>query len=241
MHYSKPIPLASALTLLVFTATPLPLLAQPVRIERGHVDIGFAYEDNSWDAHIHDETTDQEHSPNEAVLVIGSKAASRVPTDARFSFLGAPGRSIHVLPQIEDENLPFLGLAAEEIEPGVFAENKLRVDLLGINGPGHFFLYRTSGVTATPTISYDTSNGISPEDTVNLLAGGHQDFSWAFTSPGDYTLVLQASGTLVEGARFVASAPVDVRFHVVPEPAPVLLLMLGLGLVLGRKLTLPRQ
>ncbi len=199
-------------------ATPTVAVAQtPVGL--GHVDVGVAFEDGAWDLHIHDETTDTEYEPEEAVLVVRDAARTVVPTDERFAFLGAAGAPIWVLPQVEDERLLFLGLAAEEIEDGVFADNRVRVTLKQVQGPGHFFLYSTSGVTGAPDVRMNSRDGLSDSvDFADVPAGGHRDFNWAFTAPGTYAIAFEASGTLVDGGQAVSSGPVTYTFQVEPQP-----------------------
>lgn len=185
----------------------------------GHVDVGIAFEDGEWDLHIHDETTDTEYEPDEAVLVVRAAALTAVPADERFSFLGAAGAPLWVLPQVENEQLLFLGLGAEEIEAGVFTGNRVRVTLKQVQGPGHFFLYSTSGVTGAPGVRMNSRDGVSDTaDFAEISAGGHQDFNWAFSAPGTYAITFEASGTLVEGGQAVASGPVTYTFQVEPRP-----------------------
>lgn len=192
--------------------------AQPAILTNQHADIGVAFENGEFEPHVHDETNDTEYAPGDAVLQVGPASASLVPADSRFSFLGTAGSRIYVLPQIQNPSLLFLGLAAEEIETGVFTEDRIRLDLKRVQGPGDFFLYSTSGVLGNPSVSYNSRDGISAADSAVLLAGGHTDFNWAFSQPGDYKLTVEASGTLVDGGQLLRSAEVDFHFQVIPEP-----------------------
>jgi surface-anchored protein len=201
--------------------------AQPA-LSSGHVDIGLAYADGAWDLHIHDETTNIEYAPNEARLQLKASAATTAPADPRFSFLGTPGSPLWLLPQLENPDLLFLGLAAEEIGSGAFTGDQMRMTLKAATGPGNFFLYSTSGVTGVPDVRMNTSDGIADaSDFATVLAGGHTDYNWAFTAPGNYTLTFEASGNLVAGNLFTASGPVDYSFEVVPEPGTVALISIG--------------
>lgn len=195
------------------------LAAAQTPVGLGHVDVGVAFEDGAWDLHIHDETTDTEYEPDEAVLVVREAARTAVPADERFAFLGAAGAPLWVLPQVEDERLLFLGLAAEEVDKGVFRGDQIRVTLKQVQGPGHFFLYSTSGVTGAPDVRMNSRDGLSDgADFADLLAGGHQDFNWAFTAPGTYAITFEASGTLVDGGQALSSGPVTYTFQVEPQP-----------------------
>jgi surface-anchored protein len=188
-------------------------------ISSGHVDIGIAYENGEWDLHIHDETIDQEYEPDAATLTVKSVAETTVPGDARFAFLGESGTPIWVLPQVEDENLLFLGIAAEEIEDGVFVGDQVRMTLKSVSGPGHFFVYSTGGAGGDPEVRMNSRDGISDtNDFAVVLAGGHSDYNWAFTAPGVYQIGFQASGTLVAGNQAISSGAVTYTFEVMaPE------------------------
>ncbi len=185
----------------------------------GHVDIGIAFEQGAWDLHIHDETIDQEYEPNGVMLVVRHAARTTIPSDARFAFLGTPGAPLWLLPQVENENLLFLGLAAEEIPDGVFVGNRVKMTLKQVQGPGHLFVYGTGGVTGDPVVRMNSRDGLSDaSDFADVLTGGHTDYNWAFTAPGTYTVMFEATGTLVTGNQAVASGPIPYTFIVEPEP-----------------------
>ena len=215
------LPLALALS-----AFPLQSLAQPV-LTSGHVDLGVAFEDDSFDLHIHDGESDTEYSADEAILQVGTAARTTVPGDARYSFLGVPGSDTYVLPQVESAELLFLGIGAEEIEGGIFRGDQITFTLRGVSGPGPFSLYSVDGF-GSPSVFMNSADGVGPGESVILNAGSHSDFNWAFGAPGDYTLSFEASGTLVGGGE-VFSGPVDYSFSVVPEPSTWALLGLGLA------------
>lgn len=203
--------------------------AQPAVISSGHIDLGIAFEDGAFDLHIHDETSGMEYAPDEAILRVGANAHAVVPNDARFGFLGTAGASIWILPQNPDPHLPFLGIAAEEVESGLFAGDFLTLTLKGVNGPGDFILYRTSGILGNPTIAMNSRDGISDEtDSTIAPVGAHTDYNWAFTAPGNYTLTFEAGGTLAGEDAPIASGPVDYTFQVIPEPGTASLIAFGL-------------
>lgn len=199
-------------------------------LRSGHIDVGIAYEDGAFELHIHDESTDTEYTPDAAILQLGAPSRRTVPNDPRFGFLGAPGSPVWLLSQVEEPNLIFLGLAAEEVESGVFVGDSLRMSLRAVNGPGNFLLYSTGGVTGNPDIRMNSADGISEDDFANVAAGGHTDYNWAFTAPGSYTVAFEASGTLT-GVGVVGSGPVSYQFQVVPEPATIALFASGAAML----------
>ena len=219
--------LAKAILTLLASTTQQTPIAQPAILSNQHADIGVGYEDGRLIPHVHDESSDMEHKPSEALLQVGIESATVVPADARFSFLGTPGSRIFLLPQNQHPNLLFLGLAAEEIEKGVFDGDAIRLNLRSVKGPGDFYLYRTSGILGNPVITFNSSDGLSSEDSVLVPAGSHSDFNWAFTQPGDYSISIDATGILAADRSAISSGNVDFHFQVIPEPDSWLLFMLG--------------
>lgn len=204
-------------------------------LRSGHMDLGVVYEAGQLHLHLHahdPEPDGTEYGPVEAVVEAGLAAQTTVPANPLFSFLGAPGDTVYILPTIENPALPFLGLAAEEIAPGLFVGNVLTLTLTGATGPGEFALF-TVDAFGNPTVHMNTRDGVDANDKTTLLAGSHGHANWAFSAPGDYDLTFVASGTL-EGGGPVSSEPGTFRFTVVPEPRTAALFVLGTVLLLGR-------
>ncbi|HMP82093.1 MAG TPA: choice-of-anchor M domain-containing protein [Verrucomicrobiota bacterium] len=219
-----PLALAALMTTGVSTQAQTP-------ITEGHVDIGIAYEDGSWDLHVHDEENDIEYEPVDAVLVVGPAGQATVPAGSQWSFLGTTGSAYWQLPDSDTPGLPFLGIGAEEIGGGVFVDDLITLTLTGWSGPGNFSLFTVDEFGDLATLWMGTHDGISAADAIQVLAGGHSHYVWAFTQPGDYTLTFEASGTLVAGNTFTSSGGVDYQFQVIPEPGIATLLGLGVACV----------
>lgn len=198
------------------TATAAPEDAgSRVVLSQGHVDIvGVAFEDGEFNVHVHDETTEpgQERDPSEVLFHVKPEARIAVPADPAYQFLGSPGAPVWVLPQEPDEDLLFAGLGTEELEPGVFRGDQVRVHLLGVRGPGQFSLF-TVDAQGAPNVLWDSGNGLP--DTLVLPVGSHQHANWAFEAEGDYTLYVLVSGRLTSGEH-VWSDVVAYRFRVGP-------------------------
>ncbi|MBM3847083.1 MAG: PEP-CTERM sorting domain-containing protein [Verrucomicrobia bacterium] len=197
-------------------------------ISTGHVDIGVAYEDGGWDLHVHNEDTDTEYEPGEAILQLGSSTLTSIPADSRFSFLGTSGSPIYLLSSLGNPNQILLGVAAEEVEPGVFVNDSLKLTLTAFSGPGAFHAYRVDGLTGNPLRAVSAANGMpdAVHHVFDVLAQGHQDYNWAFTEQGDYKLTFRASGDLAGGGSSM-SDEVVYQFQVVPEPSTLSLAALG--------------
>lgn len=195
----------------------LGFIARPAtRLDHGHTDAGLAYEDGEFEFHIHDEENDVEYGVNEAVLAVGTAAELTIPDEVAYSFLGRAGYSTWVLPATESEELLFLGLAAEEIETGIFVNDQIRIELVFVQGNGDFALYSIDGL-GNPVIHMNTADGYDDQDAFVVQAGSHQHLNWAFSAPGTYRVGFRARATLVEGNTGIES---DVAYYafIVPEP-----------------------
>jgi surface-anchored protein len=199
----------------------------------GHADVGVNYKSGAWDLHVHHDELG-EFDPADVILGVDIVAASNsVPAGPQWSFLGNPGDPVWILPQTFNSALLFLGLGAEELASGIFAGDQVTLTLKAVNGPGNFALYQT-GMFGSPTVLMNSGDGITAADAITLTAGSHQHANWAFTAPGLYGIILEASGTLVGGGGFTSSGDVTYWFEVavVPEPGSLALLLLGgFGLV----------
>jgi surface-anchored protein len=209
--YRAVLPVAAvlALTALAVPATAAPC---PVELDHGHVDvIGIAYEDGALDVHVHDEETNTEYDPADVRLVAKPTSGTTVPDDPAYSFLGKPGEPVWILPQVQDPDLLFAGIAAEEIEPGIFTGDTLDVDILQVTGPAGFSVFTTDGVGA-PTVLVDSGDGLP--DRTTSEAGGHKHVNWAFEAPGTYTVKVRASGTVADTGQKVQSRVETYTFEV---------------------------
>ncbi|HVY72036.1 MAG TPA: choice-of-anchor M domain-containing protein, partial [Verrucomicrobiae bacterium] len=184
----------------------------------GHTDIALEYAatNNTWDLHLGQDATGVELAASEVLLKARAGAKTTVPADAKFGFLGAAGSPVWILPQTQNENLLYLGYGGDDIPDGVFVGNQVRVTLKSVTGPGDFFSYKTD-TFGNPVVYFNTRDGVSTNDTITVQAGGDAHLNWAFTAPGVYTMVIEASGTLAAGNQATSSGPVAYTFTVVPE------------------------
>lgn len=172
-------------TTVAVTATPAHASgARDVVLNLGHVDvIGVAFEDGVLDLHVHDEENDIEYAPEEVTVQALPAAETIVPADPAFAFLGEAGDPVWILPQLEDPELIFAGLATEEIEPGALANDQVRV-AVAVFGPGEVALYTEDELGLPLDIFFDTDDG--QPNRFTLPAGAHVHANWAFSEPGDY-------------------------------------------------------
>lgn len=204
------LPLAAAIA---FSGAGLPATAAPlVELDRGHVDVvGIGYENGVLDLHVHDDESGTEYSPAQVRLVARPGARTTVAEDPAYGFLGAPGADVWVLPQVQDPELLWPGIGAEEVAAGTFAGDSLRVDVLSVCGPGDVSVFTTDAF-GTPTVLVDSGNGLP--DRVNTSAGAHLHANWAFEAAGDYTVQIRVSGVLASTGRRISSAVETYSFRV---------------------------
>ncbi len=201
--------LLPGLVSVALAAGVVPAAATPVVVlSQGHVDaVDVHYEDGELELHVHDETVDPsvERDPAEVVFRVLPGARTTVPADPAYRFLGSPGAPVWVLPQEQVPGLLWPGLSTEEIEPGVFAGDRVTLTLWRVRGPGALSVFTTDAFGA-PTVLADSGDGTP--DRLTLATGGHQHVNWGFTRPGTYKAVVQASGTLADGTRVVSDPAV---------------------------------
>jgi surface-anchored protein len=230
---------AAAFSLTALTALPAAAQIGPgtPRLTTEHVDIAIGFSGGTWDLHLHDEDNNLEIEPDEAVLFAGPAALRSRPAGSQFDFLGVPaGSNIWVLPQGQNPLLLFLGIAGEEIAPGIFQNNQVTLSLVAVNGPGQFSVWQTDAF-GDPVVRMATANGITAGDSLPVAVGGHDHYNFGFTARGLYEVQFEAFGTLAATGARSASGPVTYYFEVdplpassaAPEPASLLLLTAGIG------------
>jgi surface-anchored protein len=210
--------LTAALTasvVLATTARTAPAHASTlVVLEKGHVDVvDVEFEAGEFELLVHDETVEPavEREPDEVLFRALPGSQTTVPADPAFSFLGAPGAPVWVLPQQDNPDLLFAGLSTEELEPGVFTADSVTVKLRGVFGPGRFSFFVEDAV-GQPQVLFNSGDGLP--DAFPLAIGTHQHANWAFTKKGTYVLILQVSATLAATGETVRSDSVPYLFKV---------------------------
>jgi surface-anchored protein len=170
-------------------------------LKRDHADIGLAYEEDELHLHVHDHENEVEYHPDEALLFVGMEAIVNrdgPAADPAYDFLGVNvGESLFVLPEVENIDLLFLGIGGEEIPAGTFQNGSAQLRLVAVNGPGHFSIWK-SGSTA-PQVAMATSNGVTSEDNLSILEGGHSHYNYGFSKKGNYEVTFLASATRADG------------------------------------------
>lgn len=202
--------LASGAATAALLAATQPAQASLVTFSSGHIDlVDIAYEAGELELGVHDEDNDVEHPTDEVKIVVKQQAEVTVPNDPAFDFLGTPGVStVWILPQIQDTDLVWPGVATEEVEAGVFTDDELTLAMQSVSGPGELALY-TENAVGQPNVLVDSGAGLP--GTIALNAGDHQHYSWAFDRAGTYCVTFSATGTLADTGQQVSSEAVTLR------------------------------
>ena len=135
-----------------------------------------------------------ERDPATVELVVKNAAKTTVPNSSAYSFLGAPGDPVWILPQTQNANLLWPGWNATDVPGGTFQSNTLQMSMTSVTG-GELAIYSTG--LGGPTVLFDNGNGLP--DTRPLAVGAHTHANWAFSSAGTYTVTFRVSGTLTNG------------------------------------------
>lgn len=213
-------------------------------LDHGDVEgVGYSLLPNGkWDLYIHDLLHGVEYAPDAAIVRVLDTARTQVPANSNYSFLGAPGAPVWLLPQSQDEALALgvvsLGHTAQTIAPGTFTGDiTLRLTALtftpepGVSAAGHFALF-TNDALGVPTVLFDSRDGFSAGDATAIAAGEHRHFNWAFSQPGLYKLTYQASATRA-GSATPATDTKTFLYRVRSADAPLTLWSVGETLVVN--------
>lgn len=236
----------------------LPSVASAALFTSGHADViavGYVDEDTpgvfEFEPHIHAEgaiidgvlVPDAEFEPGEITTVVPQSTfdywttSGGRPAGNAWDPIGvAAGESFWFLPQSNSGpagaatlGAPFAGIGTEELAASDWSTD-ITITLDSVSGPGDFAMY-LDGIN--PFFAMSTADGIDGTDAINIAAGNHEHYNWAFTAPGVYDVGVTISGTHVTDEAKTASA--TFQFQVVPEPSTALFGILSAGLLFRRR------
>jgi surface-anchored protein len=209
----------AALTLVVGAAAAAD--DRPYVLSEGHVDMfEVTYDDDidglrlqvKDDTGLYDSTT-QFRAPEDVTIGVAADAAATevpegLPPD--YAFVGDPGDTIYLLPQVEAPGLPWPGWSTERLmstlPPGVDLPDtgdavQLSVD---IDGPGDVHTYMSGAAGNVINHYLDTTDG--GPDIIPMTRNTHAHTEWIFTELGNYTLTVTPTATTVRGDVLSAEA-----------------------------------
>jgi len=190
----------------------------PVVLATEHVDLRIRYQPEATPmleivATNDDARPPVDHPATHCVLQAADFARLELPAD--LPPLGAAGDPIWVLPASQREGLLYLGMSAEGNPFGVF-DGPLEIRLLGVDGPGHFFLWQAE--LGGLQFWMNSRDGLRPDDAFRQSVGGHSHFDWGFSTSGVYRLTFQAIARRLGETTNIVSDPTVFTFHILPLP-----------------------
>lgn len=184
-----------------------------VVLSAGHADLAPLLLDEEWVLRINDDTDVPRswRDPEDVVFAVSNAALLTVPDDDAFSFLNMPpGTDVHVVPQVEQPGVVWLGwntqapTALENLRLGA----TLRVH--DIAGPGDVVTYLQGGNFAAPQTLFSTAEAFPQEAWIEINT--HTHANWVFSEPGVYLIDAEFTGDLTTGEEM--SARGTLRFAV---------------------------
>ena len=230
--------------------------------QSGHGDIGIGFDGTDWDPHFHFHEEEGEHEGEEHKddddhegeedhhpIIDGEEATEEEYEIDALSLLVSGGRlpgagvadsgaaDIYVLAQDESlavaQGTPWVGIAVEEIAPGLLLNDLVTLSLVDVSGPGVYSLWTTDSFGGDSVLMSSALGSDAPDSVALPLEPGHYHFNMGFSEEGIYDVTFNSSGTTVDGVE--TGTDFTVSFNVVPEPSSVLLLALGAFATLRRR------
>ena len=201
-------------SLLILTAVQR-LAAQCFQFTQEHVDLlSFVWDSSSNRLSLM--ASDDTHggtlyASNQCVVICPETMKFTLPAGTPF---GNEGDPLWILPQNPYTGVPYVGVSAERLPGGSF-NDPLAIQLIRVEGPGHFIVWQSTGV-GTFDVKMDTRDGIGPGDKLEPAVGGHEHHNWGFTTSGVYRVYFQASGVRVGESTNTYSPETPFTFHILP-------------------------
>jgi len=195
--------------------------ADPTPLVNSHVDIRIIDrpgESNRLGLVVLDSDTGTRYLAEEAILVAPTAARNEIPPG--FEVFGEVGAPLWILPQSQDPALLYLGFSAEELPQGIFS-SRFAIELVRVDGPGDFFLWQFD-TFSNLVMGMNSRDGITTNDVVRPLLGGHEHFNWGFNASGYYEVVMRVTNSRTNGTEVVThtSEEIPLRFGVQPYTIP---------------------
>ncbi|MDO4791153.1 MAG: TIGR03773 family transporter-associated surface protein [Buchananella hordeovulneris] len=174
--------------------------AGAVVLNDGHIDVASTLENGRLLTWIKDTTTGGEpiwRDPAKTILQALPASKTVLPKHPKWSFIGAAGTPVYLLPQKQRDGILWPGWSTEHIDSAA-TTGGVGWKLISATGPGHVSIFDTD-TFGNPRIYFATANGVGPEDYAVIPKRTHAHGSWAFTAPGVYCLGMQRAAELPSG------------------------------------------
>jgi surface-anchored protein len=172
--------------------------AGKVTLSTGHTDVAVIYDNGEFFMDVSYDETETSYEAKDVILRVLGGAATTVPANLLYSFLGPAGSPVWILPQVQDASLLFLGFGSDDLPTGIFQNDTVHIRLTRVKGPGEFAMFGYD-FFGTPFVVMNTRDGLDAADTYPFVAGSDAHFNWAFSKPGKYRVTFETAGTLLDG------------------------------------------
>jgi putative ABC transporter-associated repeat protein len=189
-----------------------PVATDRAVLSRGHVDIGPRYVDDEWTLMVHDDSGDPSvwRPLDQSVFQISDDAVLPVPEEPAYSFIGEPGARVHVVPQVQNPDVVWVGWNTQDPEVMATIDGGITLTLTGVDGPGELFVYLQAGNFGDADVLWDSTKAKRQDIWVEVNT--HTHANWVFTKPGVYLVQAEVTADLVDGSTVTDTAA--LRFAV---------------------------
>ncbi|MET0132236.1 MAG: choice-of-anchor M domain-containing protein [Kibdelosporangium sp.] len=165
----------------------------------GHVDIGPKFTDGKWTLMVHDDSTDPSvwRHLDRTVFRISDTAVLPVPDNPAYAFIGAPGKRVHVVPQVQNPEVVWVGWNTQDPEVMDTIDGGVTLTLTGVDGPGKLFVYLQAGNFGAADVLWDSTK--DKRQDIWVAVNTHTHANWVFTEPGVYLVRAEVKAELVDG------------------------------------------
>ncbi|HWL43750.1 MAG TPA: TIGR03773 family transporter-associated surface protein [Ilumatobacter sp.] len=179
-------------------AFPQQATGHRVVIDRGHVDMGPRIIGGEWRVQLRDDSTSPATWRELTDIVLHARDSSRIeiPAGDAYAFLGAPGATVYVLPQVQQADLVWPGWNTQDASVLDAVPGSVTWRLRDVNGPGEFVLFLT-GSFGQHDVLFNSANALP--QTLEIGRNTHVHGNWAFTAPGVYHLTVEMTATDTAG------------------------------------------
>lgn len=179
-------------------------------VSDGHFDFGAHVVDGQLVPLIKDDRNQPPVwvSPTLRTFVLGATGEMTVPDNPDFSFLGAAGSTVWMIPQTQISGVPWLGWNTQHETMRQNVEGPVTFTLDGVDGPGELAVYLNDSFGGVGEKKFGTMAGFPSSFTVPLNVHAHGN--WVFTEPGSYGVRITQTATLTSGATVSASATINL-------------------------------
>lgn len=168
-------------------------------LSAGHVDIGPKFADGEWTLMVHDDSAEPSvwRHLDRTVFQVADSAVLPVPDDPAYAFIGEPGKQVHVVPQVQNPDVVWIGWNTQDPEVMDTIDGGVTLTLSGVDGPGELFVYLQAGNFGDADVLWDSTKTERQDSWVEVNT--HTHANWVFTEPGVYLVNVEVAADLVDG------------------------------------------